>query len=674
MLIDTARRYRGSATVGLRVVAVLAAIVVPAAPGAAAPEVWTEIRSPHFTVVTNGGESRGRNVAWQFEQIRGAIEKGWPWARVALDRPVLVLALKDAAGMKVLAPDLFKGRNSDFTWTSALVTASDRHIVALRADILGEDEAGRNPYLSAYWSYSQLAMQATFGRGMPLWLGHGFAGVLSNSIVRKDEIHFGRPLPDYVAEVRTGERIRLRELLTMTQESPWYANVRRRTQFDAQTWAFSQYLLFADPDANSRVPTLMRLLTEHVPSIEAVTQVYGRLEALEEQYLLYMRSPIFKYARLEVDSDVTKQKYPSAPVAPAALAALRAEFYLARGLTKEMRAAIESARAADATAPESFDVEAWAAERGGQADDAERLYEKAVTLGSRNFRSYYGLAASRARQPLDEAGAKAIIGLLQQAVALNSNFAPALHFLSDIHERRRQMVPAFDFAQRAAKADPTEARYWLSVARILSADAARAADAKRIAEDALKFAIDQRDRAGLQEVLDSLSRPKSAPAETPTAGSTVGGRVGAAPSAAAPPSPASAAAPPESPRPSDPPGRADLAGPAKPSEPSTNPAPRVTRGVQPPPGPGQLTEPPRLRKRVDPVYPAGLDRTKDFGTVIVSIAIAPDGTVAKASIKGQASKFDAAALEAVAQWLYDPVVVDGKPVTVLMDVPVNFGF
>jgi hypothetical protein len=50
-------------------------------------------------VVSNAGDGRARNVAWQFEQIRAAIQIGWPWARVQLDRPVIVVAAKDENSM-----------------------------------------------------------------------------------------------------------------------------------------------------------------------------------------------------------------------------------------------------------------------------------------------------------------------------------------------------------------------------------------------------------------------------------------------------------------------------------------------------------------------------------------------------------------------------------------------
>ena len=34
---------------------------------------WIEARSRNFIVVSNAGEKRARNVAWQFEQIRSAM-------------------------------------------------------------------------------------------------------------------------------------------------------------------------------------------------------------------------------------------------------------------------------------------------------------------------------------------------------------------------------------------------------------------------------------------------------------------------------------------------------------------------------------------------------------------------------------------------------------------------
>ena len=41
-------------------------------------ETWIEVRSPHFTVLSNAGEHEGRLTARQFEEIRAMFEQRYP--------------------------------------------------------------------------------------------------------------------------------------------------------------------------------------------------------------------------------------------------------------------------------------------------------------------------------------------------------------------------------------------------------------------------------------------------------------------------------------------------------------------------------------------------------------------------------------------------------------------
>jgi|SRR5579872_6107886 len=38
-----------------------------------AAEPWIEIKTAHFTIVSNSGQGAARNLAWQMEQIRSAL-------------------------------------------------------------------------------------------------------------------------------------------------------------------------------------------------------------------------------------------------------------------------------------------------------------------------------------------------------------------------------------------------------------------------------------------------------------------------------------------------------------------------------------------------------------------------------------------------------------------------
>src|SRR5262245_57042997 len=122
-------------------------LIVPAVTAGAA-DTWLEARSPHFTVVADDGPRSTRHILQQCEQVRSAIHTLWPWAALDLDRPILVLAVKNEDGMKVLVPQAWEDRKAVHP-ASMLVTGVDRHYIALRADVRTEDKGGTvNPYIS----------------------------------------------------------------------------------------------------------------------------------------------------------------------------------------------------------------------------------------------------------------------------------------------------------------------------------------------------------------------------------------------------------------------------------------------------------------------------------------------------------------------------------------------
>src|SRR5687767_9287530 len=88
----------------------VALLLVAGVRSAVAADPWVQVNSLHFAVVSNAGEKRAREVAWQFEQIRAAITAIWPWVKGDLDRPVLVVAAKDENTMKLLVPQYWEER------------------------------------------------------------------------------------------------------------------------------------------------------------------------------------------------------------------------------------------------------------------------------------------------------------------------------------------------------------------------------------------------------------------------------------------------------------------------------------------------------------------------------------------------------------------------------------
>jgi periplasmic protein TonB len=75
---------------------------------------------------------------------------------------------------------------------------------------------------------------------------------------------------------------------------------------------------------------------------------------------------------------------------------------------------------------------------------------------------------------------------------------------------------------------------------------------------------------------------------------------------------------------------------------------------------------------VNPVYPPIAQSARVQGVVIVEAIIGPDGRVTEAKVLRSIPLLDAAALDAVKQWVYTPTLLNGVPVPVIMTVTVNF--
>ena len=81
---------------------------------------------------------------------------------------------------------------------------------------------------------------------------------------------------------------------------------------------------------------------------------------------------------------------------------------------------------------------------------------------------------------------------------------------------------------------------------------------------------------------------------------------------------------------------------------------------------------PGVVTRVMPVYPELAKQAGMEGKVFVAAYVGVDGRVRKVEMEGKPSIFDAAALDAVRQWVFSPAKTDGHPVAVWVRVPVVF--
>jgi len=80
----------------------------------------------------------------------------------------------------------------------------------------------------------------------------------------------------------------------------------------------------------------------------------------------------------------------------------------------------------------------------------------------------------------------------------------------------------------------------------------------------------------------------------------------------------------------------------------------------------------KIVNKATPVYPPLAKQARVQGTVQLSVQIGPDGTVQDVQLLSGHPLLVQAAIDAVKQWVYQPTLLNGNPVSVLTTVDVNF--
>jgi TonB family protein len=87
---------------------------------------------------------------------------------------------------------------------------------------------------------------------------------------------------------------------------------------------------------------------------------------------------------------------------------------------------------------------------------------------------------------------------------------------------------------------------------------------------------------------------------------------------------------------------------------------------------GKDVKPPKLIKKVEPVYPDEAKKAGIEGTVTVEATTDDKGRVQKVKVLKSIPELDQAAVDAVKQWVYEPMVIDGKPHGVVFTIACRF--
>ena len=113
-------------------------------------------------VESNAGESEARRIALEFERVRGIFRGAFPKFRVDPPQPIVILAARDEATMKMLAPEEWGG-DSHIRPSGLFHSDGEKDYVVLRLD--GE---GTTAFHTIYHEYTHALLFLNFKQAADL--------------------------------------------------------------------------------------------------------------------------------------------------------------------------------------------------------------------------------------------------------------------------------------------------------------------------------------------------------------------------------------------------------------------------------------------------------------------------------------------------------------------------
>ena len=199
-----------------------------------ASEQWTEIKSAHFTVITDAGEKRGRDVALRFEQMRQVFGSLVLRGEVKTSRPVQILAFKNTKGIRQMAP-LFKGKPIEVAGLYQKGQSQDFIALDLSTD-------GDYRWQTVFHEYGHLLLNSNTS-DWPVWFDEGFAELFSTIDLSGKQALIGRAPESAAGMVVNNRLMPVAQLFAVQHDSATYnESGDHRNMFYAESWLVVHYL------------------------------------------------------------------------------------------------------------------------------------------------------------------------------------------------------------------------------------------------------------------------------------------------------------------------------------------------------------------------------------------------------------------------------------------------
>jgi TonB family protein len=466
-------------------------------------ETWIEVRSEHFTVLSDSTEKQARHVADQFERMRIVFHDRFPKSSIDPGAPIVVLAIKDEKGFRALEPEAYLGKGK-LGLAGLFLRAPDKNYVLMRLDAPGE-----HPYAVVYHEYTHLLNQKA--GWLPLWLNEGLAEFYETTEIRDREVLTGQPSEGRRGVLLRNQLLPLPILFAVDANSPYYHEENKGSIFYAESWALTHYLTIKDDHENTnRLADYIKLVSENVDAVRAGTQAFGDLNALQIELEKYIQQGRYYYSKKSASIEVDDVAFKVQALTPAQADAVRADFLAYDQRIKDAKPLLERALRDDPSNVSAHETMGYIAFCERNLPEARKWYDQAIKLDSRSFLAYYYSAAIAVNSgQVGPENKSQVESNLRTAIKLNPSFAPAYDELAVFYGMRREnLKEAQLLALNAVQLDPGNLHYRLTTANILL-QLERPSDAIRVLQNAASLAKTPDEVGSLQNLMQSAQQYKA---------------------------------------------------------------------------------------------------------------------------------------------------------------------
>lgn len=438
---------------------VLLLLLCAAAPVRASSPAWVEVRSAHFTVVTDAGAGEGRRTLDQFERMRLVFQTLFPKANVDPVAPIVVMAVKNRKEFQPMEPEAYLAKGQ-LSLAGYFLRAADKNYVLLRLD--AEDE--QHPYATIYHEYTHLQIGDAI-EWMPLWLNEGLAEFFQNTDFDGNEARLGQPSEDDLVYLQQNQLIPLETLFRVDANSPYYHEEQKGSVFYAESWALVHSLETSDvKNRTNHVGEYMDLVSQHKDPVAAAETAFGNLKQLQKTLRDYIVQRQYTYFRMKLPP-LNEGAFTVTPLTEPEADAIRADLMAYIGRPADAHALLAQVMAADAKNAQAYETMGYLAFRDGNRAEAKKWYTQAVALNSESYIAQYYFGALSV---MDGETGPQVEASLRAAIRLNERFAPAYDALAAMYGRRRENLDeAHMLSLQAVQLEPGNVQYRIDCANIL---------------------------------------------------------------------------------------------------------------------------------------------------------------------------------------------------------------